>query len=238
VSGRAQPLRFAERVAAVDAMYRAQHAPRHRAAALALVAGLGLLHLLVLALPLPDRTGAGTVVAAERPPVAPAPHVVLPAPAAVHRASMHLESDPLEPLEPLREPVTRVPNGTDAGPDLDVAGEIANVAPPPPASELRRRGAVAGVVTAPVLLPESRVLPTYPRLARERRLGGVVVLHVQVRADGSVGAVRVMRVSASGAGFEEAASAAVRRWRYRPGQRDGQPVESYTVAVVRFAPDG
>jgi TonB family protein len=76
--------------------------------------------------------------------------------------------------------------------------------------------------------------PRYPMLARERRLEGVVVLTVLVRADGRVEDVRV--ASSSGADvLDEAALTAVRTWRFAPATRSGRPVESLVEVPVKFA---
>jgi TonB family protein len=57
-------------------------------------------------------------------------------------------------------------------------------------------------------------LPEYPRIALLARIRGVVLLDVDVAADGSVSAVRVRKPLPFGAG--DAAADAVRRWRFTP----------------------
>jgi TonB family protein len=68
-----------------------------------------------------------------------------------------------------------------------------------------------------------RVDPIYPDAAR--RAGGTVALELEVHPDGSVDEVRV--VKAAGFGFDEAAVAAARRFKFRPATRDGQPITAY-----------
>lgn len=76
-------------------------------------------------------------------------------------------------------------------------------------------------------------IPTYP--AESRRLGeeGLVVLEVQVRADGTVGEVRVT----SDPGYPrltEAAIDAARRTEFTPATRDGRSVEGTVTIPFRF----
>jgi len=66
-----------------------------------------------------------------------------------------------------------------------------------------------------------RVAPTYPQLARERNLRGVVTVYLLVNERGTVEAVQ----RASGPDLlRRAAEDAARRWRFRPTVVDGRPV--------------
>ena len=61
---------------------------------------------------------------------------------------------------------------------------------------------------------------------------GVVVLHAVIRSDGSVGDVRVLE------GFyrelDENARVALEQWRFRPGTKNGVPVDVEAVIRVPF----
>lgn len=70
-----------------------------------------------------------------------------------------------------------------------------------------------------------RVPPSYPRSARRSGAEGRVVLNVEVRADGRVGSVGVFSSSGSRA-LDSSAIAAVKRWRFSPELKNGQPVSS------------
>jgi protein TonB len=75
--------------------------------------------------------------------------------------------------------------------------------------------------------------PPYPPDARRKRQEGVVLMMVQVTAAGQAGEVKVQRSS----GYESldaAAVKAVRRWRFEPARRWGQPEESRVEVPVRF----
>ncbi len=76
--------------------------------------------------------------------------------------------------------------------------------------------------------------PEYPEAAREKGLAGWVDIIFTVRTDGTVGDVTVASAEPAGI-FEQAATASVRKWRYQPVVRDGQPVEQRARVRIRFA---
>lgn len=87
-------------------------------------------------------------------------------------------------------------------------------------------------VSVPVIIPESKVVPVYPRKARKRKIEGRVVLRAIVSSDGSVrDAVMIESPSEE---LTEAAIAAVRQWRYKPALKDSVPVDAYFTVVVDF----
>jgi periplasmic protein TonB len=85
-------------------------------------------------------------------------------------------------------------------------------------------------VSAPTVLHE--VKPQYSEEARQRHLEGDVLLEIVVRADGSVGNVRL--VQGLGSGLDQRAIEAVRRWRFNPGRRHGSPVDVLVEVAVEF----
>lgn len=85
-------------------------------------------------------------------------------------------------------------------------------------------------VLPPRLLSE--VKPDYTEEARRRGLEGDVVMEIVVRRDGSVGDVRILQ--GLGAGLDQRAVAAVRRWRFAPGTRRGTPVDVMVEVAVEF----
>lgn len=93
----------------------------------------------------------------------------------------------------------------------------------------------AGIAESPPeLITASRVAPVYPPAARRLGISATVTLAVTVRPDGSVASSSLLNESVARLGFAEAAKTAVARWRFRPGTRAGQPVESQTRVTVRF----
>jgi TonB family protein len=89
---------------------------------------------------------------------------------------------------------------------------------------------VGGGVTAPVLL--SKIEPTYSEEARVARLQGSVLLYVQISPEGRATQMHV--VQPLGMGFEEHAMEAVKRWRFQPGKKAGQPVTVEATIEVNF----
>jgi TonB family protein len=89
---------------------------------------------------------------------------------------------------------------------------------------------VGGGVTAPTVL--SRVEPQYSEEARKSRFQGTVLLEAIVRKDGTVQIIRVVR--ALGFGLDENAIAALAKWRFRPGMRNGEPVDVSLNIEVNF----
>ncbi len=72
----------------------------------------------------------------------------------------------------------------------------------------------------------------YTEEARRRSLSGEILLEIVVRTDGSVGDVRVLR--GLGAGLEQKAVQAVRKWRFDPARRKGVPVDVIVEVAVEF----
>lgn len=111
-----------------------------------------------------------------------------------------------------------------------------------------------GDVTNPVLSPDSRTPPIYPKRARHEGVTGRSILQIVVRKDGTVGELLVLvtqLVFKDGShktieqphggdedfGLGDASVQAVKSWRYRPATLDGHPVAVYFTVVVDFALD-
>jgi TonB family protein len=80
--------------------------------------------------------------------------------------------------------------------------------------------------------PLHKVDPAYPASYVHDRVEGTVVLYGIIHSDGSVGDVRILE------GFDsildENARAALEKWRFRPGTRNGAPVDVEVVVRVPF----
>jgi TonB family protein len=85
-------------------------------------------------------------------------------------------------------------------------------------------------ITPPAIIREVR--PDYTEEARRRGLSGDVELEIVVRADGSVGNVRLLR--GLGAGLDQRAIDAVKQWRFSPARRFGTPVDVMVEVAVEF----
>ncbi len=114
----------------------------------------------------------------------------------------------------------------------DLPPEATVLPVPPPVEDEPPRAPVE--VVRPLPIPETKVEPEYPAVAKALRARGFVVVEVTVGVDGAVKSARVLECSRPGVGFEQAALAAVRRWSFHPGRLGDEPVESSTVVRVEF----
>jgi len=87
-------------------------------------------------------------------------------------------------------------------------------------------------VSTPVVLRE--VKPQYTSDAMRAKVQGSVLLECIVRADGSVGDVKVARSLDPVFGLDLEAMKAARQWRFRPGMRQGEPVSVLVVIELTF----
>ena len=86
-------------------------------------------------------------------------------------------------------------------------------------------------VLPPRLLSE--VKPDYTEEARRRGIEGEVVMEIVVRRDGRVGDVRVLK--GLGAGLDQQAINAVRRWQFAAATRKGRAVDVIVEVALEFA---
>lgn len=77
-----------------------------------------------------------------------------------------------------------------------------------------------------------RLLPQYPRLARQLGKEGTVVLRVTIDECGRP--MTVESVKTAGAGFDEEAIKAIRGSLFHPAQRNGKPVICRAIVPIRF----
>ncbi|HMJ67011.1 MAG TPA: TonB family protein [Candidatus Binatia bacterium] len=78
----------------------------------------------------------------------------------------------------------------------------------------------------------SQVAPAYPAELRKAKIDGVVTVLFVVSEEGRVEDARIE--NASRPEFEKPALDAIRKWRFRPGVKDGQPVRTYSRIPMRF----
>ncbi len=163
-------------------------------------------------------------------PPAPAPPVVAPvvsAPAdATDRAGV-----------PVQAPTTGASNGPGTG---GGTGTGTGTGAGPGNGAGIGDGSIAGTgggpyrpgsgITPPSLMRE--VKPVYTEEGRRRSVEGDVVMEVVVRADGSIGTVRVLQ--GLGSGLDQRAIDAVRQWRFSPARRYGTPVDVLVEIAVEF----
>jgi len=79
-----------------------------------------------------------------------------------------------------------------------------------------------------------KTLPVYPRLARLRGYEGVVLVATEILPDGNVGNLRIKK-SSGYAILDEAAMAAVKKWKFEPARKMGKPCAAWRDHVIRFS---
>lgn len=82
--------------------------------------------------------------------------------------------------------------------------------------------------------PVSQVGPVYPPELRKARIDGTVTVVFVIDDQGRVEDPRVDQSSRPE--FEKPALDAIRKWRFRPGMKDGQAVRTYARQPFRFTP--
>lgn len=161
---------------------------------------------------------------------------------------------PPTPPAPVKQAVARAPAPAKApvpqplaisDPTPEPLAPTGVVTPQPPAPDVVVAAQVVTAAVAPPALPKlelpsseaehlSNPLPSYPRISNQLREEGTVILAVLVGVDGLPKSVEIKRSS----GFDrldQAAYAAVVKWRFVPGKRNGivtampydQPVKFY-----------
>jgi len=135
-----------------------------------------------------------------------------------------------------------VPNGAGgseqarARPGNDTSGSPPAAANPRPAPDGRAAASPDGIyragngVSQPI--PVSKAEPEYSPAGRKLLTEGTVVLQIVVQPDGTPRDFRVMR--SLGYGLDEKAIEAVRKWRFKPGMKDGNAVSVAATIEINF----
>ncbi len=137
----------------------------------------------------------------------------------------------LEPLEPLPakppRPAAKLPRlGLELAPGL--VGGPALAAPGPLRLEM---GQVDRIPMATTRIP-----PRYPYQARRRGVEGWVAVRFLVDTRGRVSRLTVTASRPPGV-FDSAVRRALAQWRFRPGLKQGRPVETWVRTTIRFRLD-
>jgi protein TonB len=89
---------------------------------------------------------------------------------------------------------------------------------------------VGGDVKAPIVI--HRVEPVYTDLARKAKITGIVIVEAIIDKDGNVDKVKVLKGLSMG--LKESAEEAVRKWKFKPGTLNGEPVDVIFNLTVNF----
>jgi TonB family protein len=124
--------------------------------------------------------------------------------------------------------------------DGDVQAKLKPTPPFPtkprvPLEELRARGELFTVVNPKVMKVPKAIYspdPDYSETARIAKFQGVCVVSLILGKDGNVQDVWVSRKL--GLGLEQKALEAVRRWKFEPAMKDGEPVPVFLNVEVMF----
>ena len=126
-----------------------------------------------------------------------------------------------------------VPGGTaDGTPDTFQGLGLPGIIETPPAFEAAAQAPIR--LSSGIVAPRKtfNVDPVYPNIARTARVEGVVILEAVIDRLGRVESVRVLRSIPL---LDQAATDAVRQWRFTPTRLNGTPVSIVMVVTVNFA---
>lgn len=206
---------------------------------------------------LPSATLTSFLVAPPPPPPPPPPPAAAPvvthvrviprqfdagrlmAPKSIPKNIAEIKEDELPPSAGIGV-VGGVPGGMAGGVAGGVLGSIltstnALTPPPPPPKKVEappppRRVTIGGNVIQASLIYGPH--PTYPPLAKQARISGVVHLHAFISKEGTIQTLTV--IPPAHPLLAPAALETVRTWRYRPTMLNGEPVEVETTIDVSF----
>jgi TonB family protein len=88
------------------------------------------------------------------------------------------------------------------------------------------------VDSLPVVIKEAAV--EWPASAQRSRRQGVIIMQATVNADGLVDAVTILRADDEGFGIPEAAMAAARGYRFKPGIKNGVRIKTYATITEAY----
>jgi TonB family protein len=87
-----------------------------------------------------------------------------------------------------------------------------------------------GILSGPV--PQRKVDPKYPQTLIKEKVDGDVVLYAIIRKDGTVDSIQLVR--GIDPQLDKNSMDALSRWVFKPGARDGQPVDLEAVVHIPF----
>jgi protein TonB len=166
----------------------------------------------------------GVIVMAEPEAVPPPPEPPPPPPPPEKKPEPTPKPKPKPlPKAPPSERAVKAPE-PEPTPPPPVERPPAEPRPPAPAPVVPPR-AEAGQLNNPA--------PVYPTLSRRLREEGTVTLEILIRADGSVGEIK-LKTSSGFKRLDDAAMTAVKRWRYQPATQGGKAIDFWYELPLEF----
>jgi len=119
--------------------------------------------------------------------------------------------------------------GVSGGTGNVLGGLIGASGPPPPPPPPPARIRVGGNVENASII--NKTTPSYPAIAKTAHVSGTVILHAIIGKDGSI---KELQYISGPPLLLKSAMDAVKEWRYKPTQLNGEPVEVDTTIDVVF----
>ena len=153
------------------------------------------------------------------------------------------EPKPKPKPKPVEKPQTKAQPEKAVTPPPEPPAETVAADPPPPKTTAATQATPNSAAGAPVTVPRidakhrNNPAPAYPRLSRRRGEEGTVVLELMVLKDGTVEEITI-KESSGYPRLDKSAMEAVRRWKYNPATRGGQPIDYRYLQPVTFSLKG
>jgi len=81
-------------------------------------------------------------------------------------------------------------------------------------------------------VPLNKVDPAYPAELLRDKVEGTVILYAVIHRDGSIGEIKVLK--SVDERLDENAAKALARWHFKPGTKNGEPVDLEAVVQIPF----
>ncbi|RVU35446.1 energy transducer TonB [Rheinheimera riviphila] len=146
---------------------------------------------------------------------------------------------PLPEPKPQPKPKPK-PKPLPKAPPSEKAVSAPPVEPPPPPAKTAKAAPPKAAPAAPTIQPPSaeaqglsNKAPLYPQLSRKKKEQGTVLLLILVKADGTVGEIK-LKTSSGFTRLDQAAKQAVKRWQFQPALKDGKAIDFWYELPLKF----
>lgn len=140
------------------------------------------------------------------------------------------------PPEPKPQPQPKMPI-PKAAPSERAVHQEDTPAPTQPAPEPQKQTESTQAPVTPPSADASQLnnpAPTYPAASRKLREEGIVLLDILVKADGTLGEMRLKK-SSGYSRLDESAMRTVKNWHFLPATRAGEPVDFWYELPIEFS---